>query len=569
MAEKNAASAVSPPPWGGATDDRREQIFPTLSASQIAELRPFGTERVFDEGQVLWDIGARNVDFFVVLEGALEIVRRDPFGADTVIVSHGPGRYSGETAMLTGRGSMVSGRAGTRLSVLAVPIDRLREVMLTHARLGELIMRSFILRRMRMISERSSDLLLVGSRHSAGTLQLQDFLTRNGHPYTFVDLETAKDVCALLKRCDIDPQDTPMVITSRGEPLRNPSLREVADRLGISLQWDPQTVHDVAVVGAGPAGLASAVYAASEGLDVIVLDPIAPGGQAGTSSKIENYLGFPTGISGGALAGRAFMQAQKFGAKIVIPARLTGLRCGNPYHELELEGGERIRSRTIVIASGAQYRKPALDRLPDFEGAGIYYGATYLEAQFCRDEEVAIIGGGNSAGQAAVFLSETARKVYVLVRSEGLAASMSQYLIRRIETTSNIELRSRCEIAELQGESYLESVRWRNRNTDEITTRPVKHLFIFIGAVPNTDFLPAAVATDANGFICTGAEVSMPGAEPPWTLERSPFPLETSCPGVFAAGDVRASSTKRVASAVGEGSVVVQYIHQLLAASVQ
>jgi thioredoxin reductase (NADPH) len=567
MAE-NLASPVSPPPWSGATDDRREQMFPTLSAAQIAELMPFGAERVFDEGQVLWNIGARNVDFFIVLEGTLEIVRRDAFGADTVIVSHGPGRYSGETAMLTGRGSMVCGRAGTHLRVLAIPIERLREVMLTHARLGELIMRSFILRRMRMISERSSDLLLVGSRHSAGTLQLQDFLTRNGHPYTFVDLETADDVCALLNRCDIRPQDTPMIITSRGDPLRNPSLREVADRLGISLQWDPQTVHDVAVVGAGPAGLASAVYAASEGLDVIVLEPIAPGGQAGTSSKIENYLGFPTGISGGALAGRAFMQAQKFGAKIVIPARLTGMSCGNPYHELELEDGERIRSRTIVIASGAQYRKPALSRLRDFEGAGIYYGATYLEAQFCRDEEVAIIGGGNSAGQAAVFLSETAKKVYVLVRSEGLAASMSRYLIRRIETTPNIELRSRCEIAELQGESYLESVCWRNRDTDEVTLRPVKHLFVFIGAVPNTAFLPAAVATDANGFVCTGAEVSTAGAEPPWTLERPPFPLETSCPGVFAAGDVRASSTKRVASAVGEGSVVVQYIHQLLAASV-
>jgi thioredoxin reductase (NADPH) len=565
MVEK--VSAVSPPPWSGATDDRREQIFPTLSASQIEELTPFGTEREFDAGQVLWNIGARNVDFFVVLEGTLEIVRRDAFGVDTVIVSHGAGRYSGETSMLTGRGSMVCGRAGTCLRVLAVPIERLREVMLTHARLGEIIMRSFILRRMRMISERSSDLVLVGSRHSAGTLQLRDFLTRNGHPYTFVDLETEKDVCALLNRCDIKAKDTPMVLTSQGEPLRNPSLKEVADRLGISLQWDPQTVHDVAVVGAGPAGLASAVYAASEGLDVIVLDPIAPGGQAGTSSKIENYLGFPTGISGGALAGRAFMQAQKFGAKVMIPARLTGMTCGNPYHELELESGERVRSRTVVIASGAQYRKPELERLPDFEGAGIYYGATYLEAQFCRDEEVAIVGGGNSAGQAAVFLSETARKVYVLVRSEGLAASMSQYLIRRIETTPNIELRSRCEIVELEGDSYLEGVCWRNGDTSETTTRPVKHLFIFIGARPNIDFLPPAVATDANGFICTGAEINTVDAEPPWILERPPFPLETSCPGVFAAGDVRASSTKRVASAVGEGSVVVQYIHQLLAAS--
>jgi thioredoxin reductase (NADPH) len=437
--------------------------------------------------------------------------------------------------------------------------------MITHAKLGEIIMRSFILRRVRMISDSVSDLLLVGSRHSADTLRLQEFLTRNAHPYTFVDLETAGDVCSLLNRCDIGPKDTPLVITSKGEPLRNPTLRSLAERLGLSLKLDLQVVHDVAVVGAGPAGLAAAVYAASEGLDVIVLDPVAPGGQAGTSSKIENYLGFPTGISGQALAGRAFMQAQKFGAQIEIPARLTGLHCGNPYHELELDNGERIRSRSVVIASGARYRKPDLDKLQLFEGNGIYYGATWLESQFCREQEIAIVGGGNSAGQAAVFLAESAQKVYVLVRSEGLAASMSQYLIRRIETTENIELVPWSEVIELQGVEYLDGIRWRHHKSSEETHRPVRHLFVFIGAAPNTDFLSAAIATDRNRFICTGSEVADRHEAPKWPLARPPFPLETSCPGIFAVGDVRASSTKRVASAVGEGSTVVGFVHQVLA----
>jgi thioredoxin reductase (NADPH) len=459
---------------------------------------------------------------------------------------------------------MVAGRAGESMKALAIPVERLREIMVTHARLGEIIMRSFILRRVRMISEGVSDLLLVGSRHSADTLRLQEFLTRNAHPYTFVDLETAGDVCAMLNRCDVRPEDTPLVITSKGDPLRNPTLRALATRLGISLKLDLQAVHDVAIVGAGPSGLAAAVYAASEGLDVIVLDPVAPGGQAGTSSMIENYLGFPTGISGQALAGRAFMQAQKFGAQVEIPARLTRLHCGNPYHELELDNGERIRSRTVVIASGAKYRKLQLSNLELYEGNGIYYGATYLESQFCRDQEIAIVGGGNSAGQAAVFLAESAAKVYVLVRSEGLAASMSQYLIRRIETTGNIQLVPWSEVVELQGSTSLDSIRWRHRESLAETHRPVQHLFVFIGALPNTDFLSDSIATDRNRFICTGAEVVDLPDQRKWPLARPPYPLETSCPGIFAVGDVRASSTKRVASAVGEGSTVVGFVHQVL-----
>jgi thioredoxin reductase (NADPH) len=546
------------------TDDRRAQMYPILTDAQIDELSTHGSEEAFPQGEMLWDIGDRNTRFYVVLEGELDIVRRDAFGNETVLVVHRRGSYAGETSLLSGRAAMVAGRAGTGLRVLAIPVERLRDLMVFHAQLGELIMRSFILRRVRMVSDQVSDLLLVGSRHSADTMRLQDFLTRNAQPYRFFDLETSGDMCALLTRCDFGPDDTPLIITSKGEPLKNPSLRTLAARLGLSLKLDAQEVHDVAVIGAGPAGLAAAVYAASEGLDVIVVDSVAPGGQAGTSSKIENYLGFPTGISGQALAGRAFMQAQKFGARIEIPASLTGLHCGNPFHELELDNGERIRSRIVVIASGARYRKPALDRLGAFEGAGVYYGATYLESKLCHGQEVAIVGGGNSAGQAAVFLAESAAKVYVLVRSEGLAASMSRYLIRRIETTRNIELLTQTEITALEGTSQLEAIRWRNGKSSTETSRPVRHLFIFIGASPNSEFIAGSIATDQNGFICTGAEVTRPESDYPWTMARPPYPLETSCPGIFAVGDVRATSTKRVASAVGEGSTVVQFVHQAL-----
>lgn len=560
-----AAQSSGPGPGPAVTDgDRRAQMYPVLTDAQVDVLRPGGVEKSFRKGDCLWDVGTRNVDFYVVLAGELEIVRRDALGDSSVLVVLRPGNYSGEAALLSGRAAMVAGRAGTDLKVLVVPVDGLRGIMVTHAVLSELLMRSFILRRVRLISEHVSDLLLIGSRHSADTLRLQEFLTRNAHPYTFFDLESAGDVCATLTRFNVRPDETPIVITSKGEPLRNPSLRDLAGRLGLSLSLDQQTVHDVAVIGAGPAGLAAAVYAASEGLDAIVVDPVAPGGQAGTSSKIENYLGFPTGISGEALAGRAFMQAQKFGAQIEIPARLVRLHCGNPFHELELDNGERIRSRSVIIASGARYRKPALKRLESLEGAGVYYGATYLESQFCRDQETVVIGGGNSAGQAAVFLSETARKVYVLIRSEGLAASMSRYLIRRIETTENIELLPWTEVVELEGGEYLKAVRWRNRQSGEETVRQLRHLFVFIGASPNTEFLPETVQTDSHGFVCTGPDIFQPGIQTSWPITRPPFPLETSCPGVFAAGDVRANSTKRVASAVGEGSVVVQYVHRVL-----
>ncbi len=546
--------------------DRLDDMFPVLSPDQIGEIRAFGAERRYGKGAYLWNVGDRNVDFHVVLDGVLEIVRRDAFGHESVLFTEQPGQFSGDIVALSGRARVVAGRAGDDLRVLAVPPGRLRDLVVTHAKLGEIIMRSFVLRRMKLIDEKASDTLIVGSRYSPGTQNLQDFLTRNAQPYTFLDLETDQILPDLLEHMEFDCADIPLVITSGGEPLRNPDLRTVARRIGLSEELNACQVHDVAVIGAGPAGLASAVYAASEGLDVVVIDEVAPGGQAGTSSKIENYLGFPTGISGQALAGRAFVQAQKFGAQIEIPGRVVGLHCGNPYHELELDGGTRVRSRTVVVASGAHYRKPTLANLGRFEGVGVYYGATHLEARSCKGDDVIVIGGGNSAGQAAVFLAESVTSVRILVRGPGLADTMSRYLIRRIETTPNIELLPHTEVCGVEGERQLESVTWCNRLSGEQTTARVPHLFVFIGATPNTDFLPDSIVMDEKGFVCTGDEIGRSGNAARWPLDRPPYLLETSCPGVFAAGDVRATSTKRVASAVGEGSVAVQFIHQVLAA---
>jgi thioredoxin reductase (NADPH) len=546
--------------------ERLDDMFPVLTGDQIGEIGAYGVERRYARGELLWNIGDRNVDFHVVLDGTLEIVRRDALGHESVLFRERPGQFSGDIVALSGRARMVAGRAGSDLTVIAVSPGRLRDLVITHAQLGEIIMRSFVLRRVRLIAENASDLMVVGSRFSPATQNLQDFLTRNAQPYTFLDLETDQVLPELLEQMEFDCADIPLVITSTGEPLRNPDLMTVARRIGLSEDLDARQVHDVAIIGAGPAGLASAVYAASEGLDVVVIDEVAPGGQAGTSSKIENYLGFPTGISGQALAGRAFVQAQKFGAQIEIPGRVVGLRCANPYHELELDGGTRVRSRTVVVASGAHYRKPPLANLARFEGVGVYYGATHLEARSCGGNDVIVIGGGNSAGQAAVFLAETAKSVRIIVRGAGLAETMSRYLIRRIETTPNIELLPFTEVCGVEGDRSLESVSWCNKRSGEVTTARVPHLFVFIGATPNTDFLRGNVVMDEKGFVCTGEEIARNGFGDRWPLERPPYLLETSCPGVFAAGDVRATSTKRVASAVGEGSVAVQFIHQFLAA---
>ncbi|HXV83478.1 MAG TPA: FAD-dependent oxidoreductase, partial [Candidatus Binatia bacterium] len=431
--------------------------------------------------------------------------------------------------------------------------------------LSELVMRAFILRRVELIAHGLGDVVLVGSNHCSGTLRVKEFLIRNGHPYAYIDLDRDNDVQVLLDRFHVTHGDVPVLICRGETVLRNPTNQQIADCLGFNELIDQTQIRDVVIVGAGPAGLAAAVYGASEGLDVLVLETNAPGGQAGSSSKIENYLGFPTGISGQALAGRAYTQAQKFGAQMIIAKDAKQLACDRKPYAIEMDGSARVPARTVIIATGAAYRKPSLDNLSRFEGMGIYYGATFMEAQLCRGEEVAVVGGGNSAGQAAVFLAQSTKRVHMLVRSNGLAESMSRYLIRRIEQNAAIVLRTNTEIAALEGQDHLETVRWRNHQTGDIETHNIRHVFLMTGAVPSTRWLDGCVALDANGFIKTGPDLSQEDlAAARWPLARAPYLLETSLPGVFAVGDVRGGNIKRVASAVGEGSIAISFVHRVL-----
>jgi thioredoxin reductase (NADPH) len=428
-----------------------------------------------------------------------------------------------------------------------------------------MLMRAFILRRVALIAQAGSGLILIGSRHSARTLRVREFLSRNAQPFTYQEVESDPDVQALLDRFKVGVDDVPVVVCETGQVLRNPSIESLALGLGLSRQLDGAATRDVVIVGAGPAGLAAAVYAASEGLDVLVLEGTAPGGQAGSSSRIENYLGFPTGISGQDLAGRALMQTEKFGGEVAIARAAVGLDCASKPYRVRLATGEVVRTRTVVIASGARYRKPALPELSRFEGAGIMYSATHVEAQLCAAEEIAVVGGGNSAGQAAVFLAQSSGKVNVLVRGPGLAESMSRYLIQRIEDSANVVLRARTQIDALEGGDRLERVRWRRLDTGEAQTRAIRHLFLMTGADPNTAWLKGCVALDDKNFVKTGADLHAGELEEArWPLARRPDLMETSKPGVFAVGDVRSGSVKRVASAVGEGSVCVQLIHRAL-----
>ena len=427
-------------------------------------------------------------------------------------------------------------------------------------------MRAFILRRVALIQDGAGGVTLVGSRHSADTLRLSEFLTRNGQPFAYLDLEADKDTGTLLERFGIGIDEVPVVICRGTIVLKNPSNRQLADCVGLGPELTDGRVYDVIVVGAGPGGLATAVYAASEGLNVVVLDAKAPGGQAGSSSKIENYLGFPTGISGQALAGRAFVQAQKFGAELAVPREAVGFECGaDSLPMVKLDSGELLRSRSVVIASGARYRKPSLSDFVGFEGRGVYYGASFIEARLCREQEVIVIGGGNSAGQAAVFLAGHARHVHILVRGPGLADTMSRYLIQRIETAPNITLHTETEVVALAGEGGLERVSWRHRPSGRTEEHPIAHVFVFIGADPSSSWLSDCVTLDQKSFVKTGIDLSPDELRAAgWSLRRSPFLLETSLPGVFAVGDVRSGSVKRVAAAVGEGAAAVQMIHQAL-----
>lgn len=534
-------------------------MFPKLDDTQIARLAGFGEQRRARPAEVLFDQGDATHGVFVVLDGSIEIVGVSNGGKAPIRVLE-RGAFTGEVNQLSGRRSLVQCRTREASTLLEISRVNLRRIMQTDAALGELFLRAFLLRRVYLISHSVGDAVLIGSGHSGDTLRLRAFLTRNGHPHTYVDVERDPDVQTLLDHFEIRVTEIPVLIC-RGElVLRNPSNAEAAECFGLNAGIDEDRVYDLIVIGAGPSGLAAAVYGASEGLNVLVVESNAPGGQAGASSRIENYLGFPAGISGQSLAGRAFVQAEKFGAQIAVARAARALRCDRPLYTVELDAGGSVRARSIIVAAGAQYRKLNLPNLMQFEGAGIYYGATPVEAQICRSEEVAIVGGGNSAGQAAVFLAGFAKHVYLLVRGPGLADTMSRYLIARIEASPNITFKPWTEITALDGETRLESVHWRDTKTGSSETCEIQHLFLMTGADPNTAWLEGCLALDSKQFIRTGADIG-----PDWPLSRAPYLLETSVPGIFAVGDIRSGSVKRVASAVGEGSMAVQFVHKVLA----
>jgi thioredoxin reductase (NADPH) len=541
-----------------------ERMFPTLTPAQVKRVAAHGRSRSISAGEVLVEAGAQVVPFFVVTAGRVEAIR--PFGStETLVATHGPGQFNGEVNMLSGRPTLVRSRASESGEVMELNREQLLALVQTDSELSELIMRAFILRRVELIAHGLGNVVLVGSNHCSGTLRVKEFLTRNGHPYSYIDLDRDADVQDLLDRFHIAAADVPVLICRGEVVLRNPTNQQIAGCLGFNEAIDQTQMRDVVIVGAGPAGLAAAVYAASEGLNVLVLETNSPGGQAGSSSKIENYLGFPTGISGQALAGRAYTQAQKFGAQVIIATGAKRLVCDRKPYAIEMDDNMRVPARTIIIATGAEYRVPTIENLSEFKGVGVYYGATFMEAQLCHGEEVVVMGGGNSAGQAAVFLAQTTKRVYMLVRSKGLAESMSRYLIRRIEQNPSIVLRTNTEIVALEGSNHLERVRWRENRTGKIEAYDIRHVFVMTGAVPSTEWLDGCVALDVKGFIKTGPDLSQDDlAAAHWPLARAPHLLETSLPGVFAVGDVRGGNIKRVASAVGEGSIAISFVHQVL-----
>jgi thioredoxin reductase (NADPH) len=540
-----------------------EQIFPKLTPAQIRRIAARGRMRTVEHGEVLYEQGDSAAPFFVVVTGELEVVR--PSGTiETLVTVHRSGQFSGEVGTLSGRRTLFRVRAIKPGKVIELDRQHMLVLLQSDAELGEILTRAFILRRVELVAAGVGDVVLIGSTHSADTLRIKEFLIRNGHPYSYIDLEHDPDVQNLLDSFHLAASEIPVVICRGKIVLRNPSKQQIADCLGFNESIDQTQVRDLVVIGAGPSGLAGAVYGASEGLDVLVLETSSPGGQAGASSKIENYLGFPTGISGQELAARAYHQAQKFGAEILI-AKGTRLVCDSKPYIVEVENGARIPARTVMIATGAEYRRPPLKNLSQFEGAGVYYGATFVEAQLCIGEEVIVVGGGNSAGQVAVFLAETTKRVHMLVRSAGLAESMSRYLIRRIEETATIVLRPYSEISVFEGDDHLELVRWQNSQTGQTEEHKIRHVFVMTGADPNTSWLNGCVALDAKGFIKTGPDLSPENLSVAhWPIARQPYLLETSLPGVFAVGDVRGGSIKRVASAVGEGSIAISLVHKVL-----
>jgi thioredoxin reductase (NADPH) len=539
------------------------QLFPRLTSTQIDRIRPLGHIRRVESGETLFRPNDLGVPFFVVLSGQME-VSRPTLEGERLVTTHTQGCFNGEMAMISGQRCLVRGLVTAPGEFLELSRDAMLALVARDAELSEILMRAFILRRLFLIRDGYSSVILMGSRHSARTLQLREFLARNGQPYAYIDLDIDQIAREMLDRFQVKAPDVPVVIC-HGTVLRSPSIQEVADCLGFNLNLAHSRVRDLIIVGAGPAGLAAAVYAASEGLNVLIVETQSPGGQAGSSSKIENYLGFPTGVSGMELATRATTQAQKFGANMLIARSVTRLYGENRPYQVVLDTGELLTTKAIIIATGAQYNRPNLENLARFEGNGIYYGATCIESQWCNGEEIAVVGGGNSAGQAAVFLSQTARRVHLLVRARELSGTMSRYLIQRLIENPNIELHFNTEIVALEGKSSLEQVTWRHGNSGEICTHCVQHLFLMTGAAPRTEWLRGRVALDDKGFILTGRDLEAgPQGSSTWPLTRPPQMLETSLPGVFAVGDARSGNVKRVASAVGEGAISVHMVHQAL-----
>ena len=549
-----------------AQDSQKEreesEAFPSLTDAQIARLVPLTTARDLRDGESLWEAGDRDRPLYVIVKGEIEILS----GTDHVVTVHRPGAFTGDVDLLSGRPVVVRARAVGRARVLELPAAKLRSMVQTDAELSEIFLRAFMMRRLILMKQGGGNILVIGSRHCAGTLALREFLTRNSQPHAYIDVEEDPAIQETLERFAVGVDDIPVLICRGTEVLRRPTIEEVARCLGLDT-LNETVVRDLVIIGAGPAGLSAAVYAASEGLDVLVVEARSPGGQAASSSRIENYLGFPTGITGLALANNALVQAEKFGAEFAVARTAVRLDCGRPYR-VDMGAGTIVQARSIIIASGVRYRKPDIPNLSHYEGIGVYYGATPMEALLCKGEEAIVVGGANSAGQAAVFLSGVCRRVTMMVRGPGLSQSMSRYLIRRIEETPNITLNTGTRIVALEGNGRLERVTWRDAGGTP-TTAGIRHVFLMTGADPNTAWLQDCVRLDDKGYVKTGSDLDAAAlAEARWPFSRPPGIFETSRPAVFAIGDVRASSVKRVAAAVGEGSVCVQLVHKALAESV-